>query len=150
MIGPGVGVAPFIGFLRHRYLLKNNEGALFGKAWLFFGCRYADRDYVFRDELELFLRAGVLSEVFVSFSRETDRKCYVQHNIEERGKDFADLILNENASVYVCGDAKNMCRDVKNTVVNVLAKGGNKTKEDVEIFVAELQKCGRYVEDAWL
>ncbi|MED6278817.1 hypothetical protein CHARACLAT_027844, partial [Characodon lateralis] len=48
MIGPGTGVAPFIGFLQQREEeRKENPEAEFGETWLFFGCRFRDRDYLF-------------------------------------------------------------------------------------------------------
>ncbi|XP_051910398.1 methionine synthase reductase isoform X2 [Hippocampus zosterae] len=49
MVGPGTGVAPFIGFLQQREKERQqNPDAPFGETWLFFGCRYRDRDYLFR------------------------------------------------------------------------------------------------------
>lgn len=48
MIGPGTGVAPFIGFLEHRRSQHRNGTALPGKAWLFFGCRHPDLDHIYR------------------------------------------------------------------------------------------------------
>lgn len=150
MIGPGTGIAPFIGFLQHRYILKNNERAVFGKTWLFFGCRYSNRDYLYKNELEHFLRSEVLNELFVSFSREDDKKFYVQHNMEKQGSAFCDLVVNDNAVIYVCGDARNMMKDVKKAVVDIVVRCGQKTRAEAETFVAELQRNGRYIEDAWL
>lgn len=50
MIGPGTGVAPFIGFLQERELLRremaNKEE--YGETWLLFGCRSRDKDFLFR------------------------------------------------------------------------------------------------------
>jgi len=49
LIGPGTGVAPFIGFLAHREeLLKSNPGDKYGPVWLFFGCRAKDKDYLYK------------------------------------------------------------------------------------------------------
>lgn len=150
MIGPGTGIAPFISFLQHRHILKNSEDTFFGKAWLFFGCRYATKDFLFKNELELFLQSGVLNELFASFSREENEKSYVQHNIEKYGEGFVDWVVNESAVVYVCGDAKNMANDVRSTIIDILLKHAGKTKEEAETFVTELQKNGRYIEDVWL
>lgn len=150
MIGPGTGIAPFIGFLQHRNILKNNEGAIFGKTWLFFGCRYSNRDYLFKNELEHYLRSGVLNELFVSFSRESDKKFYVQHNMEKQGSAFCDLVVNANAIIYVCGDAKNMMKDVKKVVVDIMVRHGEKTRAEAETFIKELESNGKYIEDAWL
>nr|XP_033785615.1 methionine synthase reductase isoform X2 [Geotrypetes seraphini] len=50
MVGPGTGVAPFVGFLQHREKLREQHPEwIFGKTWLFFGCRHRNRDYLFRD-----------------------------------------------------------------------------------------------------
>jgi len=47
MVGPGTGVAPFIGFLEHRAALGvKSQGN--GDWWLFFGCRHEAKDYLYR------------------------------------------------------------------------------------------------------
>lgn len=50
MIGPGTGVSPFIGFLRHRKCLKYKmaDTEKYGETWLFYGCRHKDRDYIYK------------------------------------------------------------------------------------------------------
>ncbi|PVD37330.1 hypothetical protein C0Q70_04329 [Pomacea canaliculata] len=72
MIGPGTGVAPFIGFLQERELLRremaNKEE--YGETWLLFGCRSRDKDFLFRSEIEDFQQSGTLTRFLLSFSRE--------------------------------------------------------------------------------
>ena len=49
MIGPGTGVAPFVGFLKHRSALRETTpDRVLGDTWLFYGCRHKDRDYLYR------------------------------------------------------------------------------------------------------
>ena len=56
MIGPGTGVAPFVGFLEHRgHMMKSvaegladEEVVTFGPTWLFFGCRHREKDFLYR------------------------------------------------------------------------------------------------------
>ena len=49
LVGPGTGVAPFLGFLSHREELVKNEPSLpCGPVWLFYGCRNRDQDYLFK------------------------------------------------------------------------------------------------------
>lgn len=45
MIGPGTGVAPFIGFLDH---LEKKENSHLNIRWLFFGCRNREKDFLFK------------------------------------------------------------------------------------------------------
>ncbi|XP_064016785.1 methionine synthase reductase isoform X2 [Pogoniulus pusillus] len=64
MVGPGTGIAPFIGFLQHRQKLREEHTDWeFGETWLFFGCRHQDRDYLFKEELRCFLENGTLTHL---------------------------------------------------------------------------------------
>ncbi|PSN52178.1 Methionine synthase reductase [Blattella germanica] len=115
LIGPGTGVAPYIGFLQHRSLEKHKfKEFVFGETWLFFGCRYKERDYLYRSELEKFVHDGTLSRLFLSCSREEGNNFprYVQDNIRLHGKEFLKQVFEKNATIYVCGDAKNMGKDI--------------------------------------
>ncbi|KAJ1979242.1 hypothetical protein H4R34_002910 [Dimargaris verticillata] len=72
LIGPGTGVAPFIGFLQHRDCQRQavpGASPKVGETWLFYGCRHPDKDYLFRDELTYYQQQGVLSQLHVCFSR---------------------------------------------------------------------------------
>ncbi|KAJ9601835.1 hypothetical protein L9F63_000017, partial [Diploptera punctata] len=75
LIGPGTGVAPYIGFLQHRAIEKQTRTEIdFGEIWLFFGCRYKDRDFLYRSEFEKFVDDGILTRLFLSFSRDSGKQ----------------------------------------------------------------------------
>merc|ERR1712146_164988 len=123
LIGPGTGVAPMLGFIRELHALsscteedgnENSENQFRGNTNsipssakqknkdstkrcnsgainLYFGCR-DDNDFIYQEELEKYMAEGTLS----------------------------NLILNQNAHVYICGDAKAMAPAVQKTFEKML------------------------------
>ncbi|XP_054434315.1 methionine synthase reductase [Pteronotus mesoamericanus] len=156
MVGPGTGIAPFIGFLQHREKLQEQHpDEHFGATWLFFGCRHQDRDYLFREELRHFQKHGILTHLKVSFSRDAPVReeeapvKYVQDNIQLHSKQVARLLLRENGCIYVCGDAKNMAKDVNDTLVEIISKEVGVDKLEAMKTLATLKEEKRYLQDIW-
>lgn len=156
MVGPGAGVAPFIGFLQHREKLQElHPDGNFGAVWLFFGCRHKDRDYLFREELRRFLKAGVLTHLKVSFSRDAapgDEEApakYVQDNLQRHSQQVARTLLQEDGYIYVCGDAKNMAKDVHDTLVEIISKEARVDRLEAVKTLASLKQASRYLQDVW-
>ncbi|KAG0927376.1 hypothetical protein G6F57_014632 [Rhizopus arrhizus] len=74
MISAGTGFAPFRGFLQERKAQIDNLGAdKVASSVLFFGCRRADQDYIYQEELETYAKNGVLSDLHVAFSRSDEK-----------------------------------------------------------------------------
>uniref|UniRef100_A0A8C7P0Z1 Methionine synthase reductase n=1 Tax=Oncorhynchus mykiss TaxID=8022 RepID=A0A8C7P0Z1_ONCMY len=157
MIGPGTGVAPFIGFLQQREKEREeNPEAEFGETWLFFGCRHRDRDFLFREELQGFVGKGTLNHLKVCFSRDTQMGTetktgprYVQHNLLLHAKDLTNLLLKENGYLYVCGDAKNMAKDVNETLIEMISAELQLDKLDAMKRLAGLREEKHYLQDIW-
>lgn len=156
MVGPGTGIAPFIGFLQHREKLQEQHpDGNFGAVWLFFGCRHKDRDYLFRKELRHFLKHGILTHLKVSFSRdapvgeEEATAKYVQDNIQLHGQEVVRILLHENGCIYVCGDAKNMAKDVHDALVEIISKEIGVEKLEAMKTLATLKEEKRYLQDIW-
>ncbi|KAF2899391.1 hypothetical protein ILUMI_06786 [Ignelater luminosus] len=150
MIGPGTGVAPFVGFLQHRYLLNKEKNIKFGCSWLFYGCRYSKRDFLYKKEMEEYLQMGTLTRLFTCFSRESSEQVYVQDLIKQHGKDFVNKIVHENAIVYVCGDATNMAKDVRKAIVSCLVDFEKLSEIEAENFMKNLEQSKRYIQDVWI
>jgi sulfite reductase (NADPH) flavoprotein alpha-component len=143
MIGPGTGIAPFRGFLHERRAL----GAK-GKNWLFFGERSARTDYLYRDELEAMCAEGHLTRLDTAFSRDQKDKVYVQDKMLEQQAMFFQW-LQDGASVYVCGDASRMAKDVHSTLKTIVETQGGLSTEAAEEYVSALQDEHRYHRDVY-
>jgi sulfite reductase alpha subunit-like flavoprotein len=120
-----------------------------GPIHLFYGCRN-NHDYLFQEKLQCFLREGVLTQLSVAFSRFPGReKEYVQHKIREKGKEIARLIVEEQASVYICGDGNQMAKDVQTMLRQVLVDNYSDRVGDVSLFMADLRTRRRLLLDIW-
>ena len=95
----------------------------------------------------IFLK-GWVSHLSVAFSREGKEKEYVQHKMEAMGEQIYEL-LQKGAYFYICGDARAMAKDVRQTLKNILQKYGNKTEDEAESWLVNLQKEGKYLSDTW-
>ncbi|KAI9151118.1 hypothetical protein H9P43_009733 [Blastocladiella emersonii ATCC 22665] len=158
MIGPGTGVAPFRGFIQDRCAAAKRLAAsapsgtvppAMGPALLFFGCRHQAHDYLYADEWETYMDEGGLTEIVTAFSRDGPNKVYVQHKLAEYADELWDLLGKRGAHVYVCGDAKNMARDVQAFFVDLATTRGGLPEEKAARFVKDLRNKGRYLEDVW-
>ena len=143
MIGPGTGIAPFRGFLHER----RATGAS-GRNWLFFGERSASTDYLYRGELEAMQADGHLTRLDTAFSRDQDRKIYVQDRMLEQAQTFWSW-MQDGASVYVCGDASRMAKDVHAAIQTIVAKQGGMSTEAAEEYVHSLKEQHRYHRDVY-
>jgi len=163
MIGPGTGVAPFRGFVQERIALarrsieKNGANALadWGTLSLFYGCRRSNEDYLYKDEWPEYIKE--LQGKFImhnAFSRENFKpdgsKIYVQDLIWQDREHVADAILNGKGYVYICGEAKNMAKQVEDVLARILgeAKGGSGAVEGVA-EIKLLKERSRLMLDVW-
>ncbi len=144
MVGPGTGIAPFRAFLEERAA----RGVTDGYAWLFYGARNGATDFLYREELEHYSGAGVLTRLDTAFSRDQDEKIYVQDRMWEHGADFWAW-LDAGAVVYVCGDAQRMAKDVNDTMTRIVARFGQMTVRDAEAWVKQFSADGRYLRDIY-
>jgi sulfite reductase (NADPH) flavoprotein alpha-component len=143
MIGPGTGIAPFRAFL----LDRKATGAP-GKNWLFFGHQRSDCDFFYADELNALKTSGLLTRLSLAWSRDGDKKFYVQDRMREVGRELWNW-LAEGANIYVCGDAKRMAKDVERALVDIVAQFGARTTDEAVLFVGELKKKGRFQLDVY-
>jgi sulfite reductase (NADPH) flavoprotein alpha-component len=84
----------------------------------------------------------------VAFSRDTDKKVYVQHRMLEKSKELYQW-LQEGANVYVCGDEKKMAHDVHATLIAILEKEGGLSSEEAAEYLSRMQQQKRYQRDVY-
>lgn len=143
MVGPGTGVAPFVGFLAERRARGDR-----GESWLFFGEQHAATDFWYREELDALRADGVLTRLDTAFSRDQRTKVYVQDRMREQGAQLWAW-LERGAHLYVCGDAARMAADVDRALRDVVARHGGMTAEDAAAWVKRLGEQRRYARDVY-
>ena len=143
MVGPGTGIAPFRSFMQER-----EEVGADGKSWLFFGDQHFVTDFLYQTEWQKWLKDGVLTKMDVAFSRDSEEKVYVQHQMKKQSKELFEW-LEQGAYVYVCGDEKHMAHDVHNTLLSIIQEEGAMSKEKAESYLANLQQQKRYQRDVY-
>jgi sulfite reductase (NADPH) flavoprotein alpha-component len=143
MVGPGTGIAPFRSFIQER-----EEAGADGKSWLFFGDQHFVTDFLYQTEWQQWLKDGVLTKMDVAFSRDTEEKVYVQHRMLEASKELYEWI-EQGAVVYICGDEKHMAHDVHMTLIDIIEKEGQMSREKAEQYLADMQQQKRYQRDVY-
>jgi len=143
MIGPGTGIAPFRSFLEEREMREAP-----GDNWLFFGDQHEALDFLYRDEITQWQDSGVLNKVSLAWSRDSDKKVYVQTLIKEQGEEFYQWLEN-GAYIYICGDASRMAADVDQAIREVISEFGGVDAEAADAYMDKLISEHRYQRDVY-
>ena len=148
MICAGSGIAPFRGFLQERATQKEG-GQDVGPALLFFGTNHAGVDYLYRDELERWEAAGVVT-VLPAFSLQPRGEVsFVQHRVWEERARIVEL-FQRGGSVFVCGDGQYMAPAVRETLVRIYREASGAGEADAQKWVETVEhEHGRFVSDVF-
>lgn len=142
MIAPGTGVAPMRSLILTRSRNGNEEPMV-----LFFGSRFEKKDNLFSQDWKNPIDSGDL-KVITAFSREGGG--YVQTKLAQHGKLVHDMIVKQNAILYVCGSSGSMPRQVRMTIIEILKETVEKWDDkDAEAYVSLMEKNGRYLQETW-
>jgi sulfite reductase (NADPH) flavoprotein alpha-component len=142
MVGPGVGLAPFISFMQ-----KRSHDNASNKNWLFFGEKNKNTDFYYQDFLEKLQKENFL-KLTLAFSRDQEEKIYVQHKMLENAKEFWKW-LEEGACFYVCGNAKKMAKEVDLSLRAIVQTQGGLNLNDASHFINMLYTQKRYLRDVY-
>jgi len=136
LIGAGVGVAPFRGFVQRR--LKSANCA--NKVWVLQGVRDSLLDELYSGEW------GVEEEKVkkVVQSRRGEGR-YVQEEVRHQA-DLVWFVINAlDGRVFVCGSSKGMGEGVAMALVDVAMDKGNLRREEAEEFWGKKKEAGQYI-----
>ena len=136
LIGAGVGVAPFRGFVQRR--LKSASCA--NKVWVLQGVRDSLLDELYSGEWGV--EEAKVKKV-VQSRRGEGR--YVQEEVRHQA-DLVWFIINAlDGRVFVCGSSKGMGEGVERALVDVAMDKGNLRREEAEEFWAKKKEAGQYI-----
>jgi NADPH-ferrihemoprotein reductase len=86
--------------------------------------------------------------MITAFSRESEKKVYVQDKLLQNASKVVELI-DKGAFFYVCGDAGNMAKGVHNALIKILQQEKKVTEEIATTMCKQLRVNNRYQEDVW-
>ncbi|KAG6069166.1 hypothetical protein E4U32_004029 [Claviceps aff. humidiphila group G2b] len=140
LIGAGVGIAPFRGFVQRR--LKQANCA--NKVWVLQGVRDSLVDEIYSGEW------GVHEDEVkrVVQSRRGEGR-YVQEEVLNQA-DLVWYIANSvDGRIFVCGSSKGMGEGVEDALVEVAMRKGNLEREEAKKFWQLKKEAGQYIAETW-
>ena len=143
MVGAGTGIAPYRAFLQQRETENKTGGA-----WLFFGDRRFQSDFLYQVEWQKWLKSNHLEKMDVAFSRDQEEKIYVQHKLLENQEEIFRW-LEDGAHLYLCGDMKSMAKDVNKTILEIIKTQGGVSIEKAGEYVKKLKREKRFQQDVY-
>ena len=143
MAGLGTGAAPFRAFLQHRAMLVQ-RGEPVGPVYYYFGSRYQSQEYLYGEEVEAFIQDGTITRAGLAFSRDGNKKVYIQHKMREDAAALARMLWDDKGVFYLCGPTWPV-PDVYDALVGALVEHADVDREKAGAFLEGLKEEERYV-----
>jgi len=140
LIGAGVGIAPFRGFVQRRLQSANCAN----KVWVLQGVRDSLLDELYSGEW------GVHEDKVrtVVQSRRGESR-YVQEEVRHQA-DLVWYVINAlDGRVFVCGSGKGMGEGVEAALIEVAMAKGNLNSEEAALFWQRKKEAGQYIAETW-
>jgi sulfite reductase alpha subunit-like flavoprotein len=140
LIGAGVGIAPFRGFVQRRLKTANCAN----KVWVLQGIRDSLVDELYSGEW------GVHEDEVkrVVESRRGEGR-YVQEEVKAQSDLVWYIINSVDGRVFVCGSTKGMGEGVEKALVEVAMEKGNLQREEAQEFWNLKKEAGQYIAETW-
>jgi len=140
LIGAGVGIAPFRGFVQRRLKTANCAN----KVWVLQGVRDSLVDELYSGEW------GVHEDEVkkVVQSRRGEGR-YVQEEVKHQSDLVWYIINSVDGRVFVCGSTKGMGEGVEAALIEVAMAKGNLEREEAKQFWELKKEAGQYIAETW-
>ena len=145
MAGLGTGLAPFRAFVQYRAMQKA-QGKEIGSILLYLGSRHQREEYLYGEEWEAYLDAGVITLLGAAFSRDQPQKIYIQDRMRQTMNDIVRAYVKDEGSFYLCGPTwpvPDVTDVLKEAIAAEARMSGRKVDPTKEID--RLKEDGRYV-----
>ncbi|EPE09699.1 fad binding domain-containing protein [Ophiostoma piceae UAMH 11346] len=140
LIGAGVGIAPFRGFVQRRLKTANCAN----KVWVLQGIRDSLVDELYSGEWGV--HEDEVKRVVESRSG-TGR--YVQEEVRQQA-DLVWFVINSvDGRVFVCGSTRGMGEGVQEALIDVAMEKGNLGREEARKFWDLKAEVGQYIAETW-
>ena len=139
MVGPGTGVAPFRSIIQDRIVKRFVDNTLF------FGCRYKNCDFFFKQDWEDYQDKRSL-RLITAFSRDQEKKIYVQHRMIEEADYLYSMIKEKEGVVLVAGTSNKMPEAVREALVKIIE---DREPDTGESFVSLMENKKRLQYECW-
>jgi sulfite reductase (NADPH) flavoprotein alpha-component len=145
MAGLGTGLAPFRAFVQYRAWQKE-QGLEIGPVLLYMGSRHKSQEYLYGEEWEAYVDAGIVTLLGCAFSRDQKEKIYIQDKMRGDLEEIRKAYLEQKGSFYLCGPTWPV-PDVAAVLEEAIKKNADleNKKVDVTRELEELKEAGRYV-----
>jgi len=149
MVGPGAGIAPFKGFIDEKaYLMKTGGENTYGEMTLYFGCKGNNWDNLYKEELAQHQADGIIKDYYIAFSREQEKKVYVQDLIQKNREQMSQLLFEQGGVLYICG-SMSMGKSVLGKVADLAASYYKIDANEAQSKVGELEKNKKIIKELW-
>jgi sulfite reductase alpha subunit-like flavoprotein len=141
MICTGTGIAPFISFFQEfECSINNSAGECHSKhhSVLLFGSKNKNFDFIYEKEISDYQSQGVVHQVLTAFSRDSDKKFYVQDLLKLHSDSLIENLTKENSLIYICGGVS-----MGSQVIETLSKHISPE------FVKKMENENRLIKELW-
>ncbi|OIW29444.1 hypothetical protein CONLIGDRAFT_575681 [Coniochaeta ligniaria NRRL 30616] len=140
LIGAGVGIAPFRGFVQRRLKTANCAN----KVWVLQGIRDSLVDELYSGEW------GVHEDEVkrVVQSRKGEGR-YVQEEVKNQADLVWYIINSVDGRVFVCGSTRGMGEGVEKALIEVAMEKGNLEHDEAKQFWELKKEVGQYIAETW-